>query len=106
MREFLDFSPFGLMLRLTPSGRRPLVREAQDDIDCMTKSGRILKRRRFHLRKLMSQTYNIKAQYYDLQAGFLLRIVESGNMKTASKREGENLFTHIASESSLDEVKD
>ena len=31
---------------------------------------------------------------------------ENGKMKTASKREGENLFTHTASESSLDEVKD
>ena len=31
---------------------------------------------------------------------------ENGKLKTASKREGENLFTHTASESSLDEVKD
>ena len=38
--------------------------------------------------------------------GEFVRLVESGEMKTVGKREGENLFTHKASENSLDEVKD
>ena len=38
--------------------------------------------------------------------GEFVRLVESGKMKTVGKREGENLFTHKASENSLDEVKD
>ena len=38
--------------------------------------------------------------------GEFVRLVESGGMKTVGKREGENLFTHKASENSLDEVKD
>lgn len=38
--------------------------------------------------------------------GEFVRLVESGEMKTVGKREGEILFTHKASENSLDEVKD
>ena len=66
--EILDFSP---------SGRRPLVRSAQNDKDANN----------------------------EILPPFSSQNDKDGNEKAASKREGENLFTHIASESSFDEVK-
>ena len=54
---------------------------------------------------LLSENGNVKAENGKLKDESDGETVLNGNVKGASKREGENLFTHTASESSFDEVK-
>ena len=54
---------------------------------------------------LLSENGNVKAENGKLKDESDGETELNGNVKGASKREGENLFTHTASESSFDEVK-
>ena len=54
---------------------------------------------------LLSENGKVKTENGKLQDESDGETVLNGNVKGASKREGENLFTHTASESSFDEVK-
>ncbi len=54
---------------------------------------------------LLSENGNVKGENGKLKDESDGETVLNGNVKGASKREGENLFTHTASESSFDEVK-